>query len=77
MKYYYPKYVVENYIKVEEVHRSEKKFNYTTVHRWKVVADYPTFIVCERPAERDKSVTIRTTFSKFDLEKSVDCRVVA
>ena len=77
MKYYYPKYVVGNYIKVEEVHKNERKFNYTVVHRWKVVADYPTFIVCERPAERDKSVTIRTTFSKFELEKKKEFKVVA
>ena len=77
MKYYYPRFVVGNYIEIEEIHKGENKEKYAASHKWKVVGDYPTFIVCERPAERDNGVTIRTTFSKFELEKSVDCRVVA
>ena len=77
MKYYYPRFVVGNYIEIEEINKGESKEKYTVSRKWKVVGDYPTFIVCERQSERDKSVTIRTTFSKFDLEKSVDCRVVA
>lgn len=77
MKYYYPRFVVGNCIEIEEINKGESKEKYAVSRKWKVVADYPTFIVCERPAERDKSVTIRTTFSKFDLEKSVGCRVVA
>lgn len=77
MKYYYPRFVVGNYIEIEEIHKGESMEKYAASHKWKVVGDYPTFIVCERPAERDKNVTIRTTFSKFDLEKRLDCRVVA
>ena len=77
MKYYYPRFVVGNYIEIEEIHKGENKEKYAVSCKWKVVGDYPTFIVCERPGERDKNVTIRTTFSKFDLEKWLDCRVVA
>ena len=77
MKYYCPRFVVGNYIEIEEIDKCDNKEKYAISHKWKVVGDYPTFIVCERPGERDKNVAIRTTFSKFDLEKRLDCRVVA
>lgn len=77
MKYYYPRFVVGNYIEIEEINKGESKEKYAVSRKWKVVRDYPTFIVCERPGERDKSVTIRTTFSKFELEKKKEFKVVA
>ena len=78
MKCDYRRYKIGEIIEVQErdyiggddpLHRSA-----THVNNWKVVEDYPLFVVCERQTRNSMfypNEKIRTTFSKWDLEHGV------
>lgn len=78
MKYFYRKYRVGEIIRVSEreynggddpLNRAKRNIN-----AYKVIQDYPLFVVCERKSRSNLfsgPVTIRTSFLKWDLEHGV------
>ena len=81
MKYFYRKYRVGEIIRVSEreynggddpLNRAKRNIN-----AYKVIQDYPLFVVCERTSRNNLfsgPATIRTSFLKWDLEHgAVQC----
>lgn len=72
MKSCYRRYKIGELVNVKErEYNAGNDPNHKSVmlnNTYKVVQDYPLFVVCERKAKNDSTVTIRTSFLKWDLE---------